>query len=136
MTEEKTAFFAGVLGELMRSRGLGTDEAAMRELAEKTGLDPAAILARARGEEDVDHPGHFDGLAEELALSEFEKGLIATAFVFQRGSAGDVRARLFDRIREHLEERADQVNDEGESRFIRRALIPFLEHQADLARHT
>lgn len=82
ITEPKTVF-AEVLAELMRDKGVDPTPEAMRQLAERSGLDWAAFEARlASG--SVAHPDNLGLLADELVLGENERDRLAHAFTFGR----------------------------------------------------
>lgn len=94
MTTETTrtpGAFGEVLGELMRARGLEPDPAGVRGLAERSGLDPDGLL-RNMVTEDAEDLGRLDQLADELALSHEEKGVLGVAYTFGKGTAEDARA--------------------------------------------
>ncbi len=137
-TQTRATVFGEVLGELMRSRGIPEEPEQIVELAEKSGLDPTALLARMSGE--ADDAGDLDGLAEELTLSRGEMRLLAKAYTYEEGRPGDVVAGLFERIIPHLDFVAslDETEHGGSevARHIREALIPFCEVQEALARET
>jgi hypothetical protein len=82
VTEEKTVF-AEVLAELMCDRGIDPTPEALRQLAERSGLDWAAFEARLASSR-VDHPGKLGPLANELALDKNERDRLACAFAFER----------------------------------------------------
>jgi hypothetical protein len=137
-SEQKTAF-GRVLGSLMESRGVPATREKMAELAEKSGLDAEGFLAHVT-EGVQDYVQDLSGLDEELGLSQTEMLLLANAYVWEKGCAGDVRANLFEQITIHLDFVAciDEEEHGGTqaSRHIRKALIPFCEVEAALARQT
>lgn len=129
-TETQRPAFGEVVEALMESRGIPFEEGRIAELAEKSGLDPEWFVARVRGETS-DVFGRLDGLADTLVLSRDERMIMARAYTFETGGAGDVRAGLFDNMIMHLDFVAcmDEEDHGGSSaaEYIRAALIPFCE---------
>lgn len=87
MNEEKMrtegSVFALVLGRFMEARGMSADLDSMVSVVERSGLDPKVFRARLAGDLQVKHPP-LSGLADELGLSEPEKGALAVAYVFEK----------------------------------------------------
>jgi ABC-type transport system involved in cytochrome bd biosynthesis fused ATPase/permease subunit len=65
----------------MESRGLSPEPSEVRSLAERSGLDADALLARV---DDACHPYHgsIKSLADELELGETERLRLARAFTY------------------------------------------------------
>ena len=88
MTTETTrspSDFGEVLERLMQVHGLEPDPDNIRNLAERSGLDPEALLrsmAAERVDEDLDF---LNGLADELALSYEEMVVLGVAYTFGGG---------------------------------------------------
>ena len=92
-TMETRGAFGVVLEDLMRSRGLATDEEAIRALGQLAGLNPEALLSRVRasGAEEAEDLGYLDDLAQQLALTLEERRALAYAYSFERLIGEDVR---------------------------------------------
>jgi hypothetical protein len=81
--------FGAVLGELMESRGISPEPQEVRALAERSGLDPDALLTRVR-ERWPDEPLQaLCGIDLALGLTEPEKARIAVAYVYDRDYSKD-----------------------------------------------
>lgn len=89
--------FGEVLEELMRARNLEPDPANIRWLADASGLDGDALLRNTIAD-DAEDLGYLDRLADELALSHEEMGVLALAYTF--GTAGGARAAAGNRTEE------------------------------------
>lgn len=78
----KGTVFGEVLSELMESRGIEATAEAVAALAERSGIDPNKLLARAA--EGKDFGSLNTRLIDELALEEGEVGRLSWAFAYER----------------------------------------------------
>jgi len=83
--------FGEVLEELMRARDLEPYPANVRSLAARSGLDADWLLLSMIAEQPEDL-GPLCGLADEMALSREEMGVLALAHAYSEGTAADARA--------------------------------------------
>jgi hypothetical protein len=81
--ELRSTVFGEVLAGLLEKRGLPVNPFDVGKLAEDAGLDGWKVINRMASTAAED-PGHLDGLADVLDLSEPEKVELALAYVFER----------------------------------------------------
>ncbi len=87
-TAERTAF-GRVLARIMEARGMTPTPEAIRDLAERSGLDAEKFVATATSDPRA-LEGPLTGLDDELGLSRREMQALSDAYVFgDRDRAGD-----------------------------------------------
>ena len=134
MTEQTTGGwtpFGRVLSVVMESSGLATDPGAIKELAERSGLDAEGFVALATSDPRMSL-GDLGGLAEVLELSKPEMDHVALAYAFDKeipcGEPGCTRpAVVGDEFGDCAEHRAayDAKADHEAWCFARRILEPW-----------